>query len=303
MGDSAMLSAMGVPRTISSRQNPLVAEFRAAAAHDQQRVLLDGPHLLREALGAGLDIEVAAFAADLGDTEELDALRQQIPLDRCVLATRPVLHAMSPARTPSGVVALARRPSASTLAAALGRPDALLVAAVDVQDPGNTGAIVRAAEAGGATAVVTTSSGADPFGWKALRGAMGSAFRLPLARVSSPAELIARARAAGLQVVAAIGRGGVPYYDVDLKGPTAVLLGAEGTGLPAAIVDAADLRVSIPMTPHVESLNVAVTAALLVYEARRQRLLAAGSSVRHPPPLKPARSPKPTKREKAGGQR
>jgi RNA methyltransferase, TrmH family len=303
MGDSAMLSAMGVPRTISSRQNPLVAEFRAAAAHDQQRVLLDGPHLLREALGAGLDIEVAAFAADLGDTDELDALRQQIPLDRCVLATRPVLHAMSPARTPSGVVALARRPSASTLAAALGRPDALLVAAVDVQDPGNTGAIVRAAEAGGATAVVTTSSGADPFGWKALRGAMGSAFRLPLARVSSPAELIAHARSAGLQVVAAIGRSGVPYYDVDLKGPTAVLLGAEGTGLPAAIVDAADLRVSIPMAPQVESLNVAVTAALLVYEARRQRLLMSGSSMREPPPLKPSRSAKTTKRERAGGQR
>ncbi len=273
---------MAAPRTISSRQNPLVAEFRAAAIHDDHRVLLDGPHLLREALGAGLEIEVAAFAADLDGSSELHRLQAQIPSDRCVLATRPVLHAMSPARTPSGVVALARRPSASTLAAALARADALVVGAVDVQDPGNSGAIVRAAEAGGATAVVTTTGGADPFGWKALRGAMGSAFRLPLARAGSSAELLEQVRAAGLQVVAAIGRGGLPYYDVDLTGPTAVLLGAEGLGLPPLVLDAADVHVSIPMTPPVESLNVAVTAALLVYEARRQRMLAAASGPQGP---------------------
>jgi TrmH family RNA methyltransferase len=234
-------------------------------------VLIDGAHLLREALSAGLEIDVAVFETERAGSAELEALQRQVPVDRCVLATRPVLHAMSPARTPSGVVALARRPPQTALADALASGNALLVGAIDVQDPGNTGAIVRAAEAGGATAVATTRGGADPFGWKALRGAMGSAFRLPLARAASGDEIVARARAAGLQVIATIGRGGVPYHDADLRPPTAVLLGAEGAGLPDALVEGADVRVSIPMAPGVESLNVAVTAALLVYEARRQR--------------------------------
>ena len=148
---------------------------------------------------------------------------------------------------------------------------ALLVGAVDIQDPGNLGAVVRAAEAGGASGVVTTPGGADPFGWKAVRGSMGSVFRLPVAQADSAAAMIDRARAAGLQVVAAVGHGHTPMHEVDLARPTLIVLGSEGQGLAPELLASADSRVSIPMTPPVESLNVAVAAALLVYEARRQR--------------------------------
>jgi TrmH family RNA methyltransferase len=177
---------------------------------------------------------------------------------------------MSPARSPSGVVALARRPVEGT-SGMFSRGTPLVVIAVDVQDPGNFGALLRSAEAGGATGVIATESGADPFGWKALRGAMGSAFRLPVARVSDGAAAVALARSHGLRVAAAIGRGGTPMSDADLTGPLALVVGGEGSGLLEALVTAADARITIPMTPPVESLNVSVAAALLVFEARRQR--------------------------------
>ena len=141
---------------------------------------------------------------------------------------------------------------------------------MDVQDPGNMGAVVRAAEAAGATGVIASGASADPFGWKALRGAMGSTFRLPVLRVPDVEEVLRACRGHGLRIIATALRG-TPVTEVALDGACAVLLGAEGTGLPHALVDAADTRLTIPMQAPVESLNVAVAAGIILYEARRQR--------------------------------
>ena len=148
---------------------------------------------------------------------------------------------------------------------------ALVLIAIDVQDPGNLGAIVRVAEAAGATGLVAAGGSANPFGWKALRGSMGSAFRLPIASEISADEAVAEARRRGCRVIAAVPRDGRPVFGADLTGPIAVLIGGEGHGLSSAVTDAADDRITIPMQPPVESLNAAVTTALIVYEARRQR--------------------------------
>ena len=181
-----------------------------------------------------------------------------------------MMAAMSPVSTPSGVVAIASRP-ASSLDHVLAAAPALVVAAVDMQEPGNVGAVVRASEAGGATGAVFCGASADPFGWKALRGSMGSALRLPVASDLSLEHALAGARTAGLRVVATVPRGGERPDALDLREPTLLLFGGEGSGLSADDVAAADARVSIPMCAPVESLNVAVSAALLVYEAARQR--------------------------------
>ena len=141
---------------------------------------------------------------------------------------------------------------------------------MDVQDPGNVGAIARVAEAGGATGLIAAGASADPFGWKALRGSMGSSLRLPVVSASA-AEAIADARRHDCRIVAAVPRDGRTLYDAQLGGPVAILIGGEGAGLPPALCDSADERVTIPMAPPVESLNTAVAAALVVYEARRQR--------------------------------
>ncbi len=260
-------------RSVSSRQHPLVGRFREAARRPGETMLLDGAHLVAEAIAAGLTVDVTAIDRDALARPEVARLADMRGIGEVIIVTESVLDAMSPTRTPMGVVALARRPRHNPAGAISGDPP-LIVVAVDVQDPGNLGALVRAAEAGGATAVVATIGSADAFGWKALRGSMGSAFRLPIVRVRDAFEALAAVRgASGLRVAATVPIDGVPMSHADLTGPLAILVGAEGAGLPDDVVAAADLRVSIPMAPGVESLNVAVATALLVYEAGRQRAL------------------------------
>ena len=130
---------------------------------------------------------------------------------------------------------------------------------------------MRVAEAGGASGVVCAGACADPFGWKALRGSMGSALRLPILVYRDSREAIDEARRHGCRIVATAPRGGRPLFDADLGGSIAVLIGGEGPGLRASQLDEADERMTIPMQSPVESLNTAVSAALIVYEARRQR--------------------------------
>ena len=260
-------------KTIASRQNPLVARCRAIARNEEDGfILLDGPHLVGEALAAGLTIEQTIVSeADAGraDVAPLVARceRDGIPV---TAATSMVMAAVSPVRSSSAIVAIAVRP-AEPATEPFAAPHALVVIACDVQDPGNAGAIVRVAEAAGATAVVVAGPSADPFGWKALRGSMGSALRLPIAVHADALDAVGRARQHGCRVVATVPRDGRSLFDVDLTGPLAVLIGGEGAGLAHGLVERADMQLTIPMTPPVESLNAAVTAALILYEARRQR--------------------------------
>jgi TrmH family RNA methyltransferase len=255
---------------ITSRRNPLVSRFRAAAGGDGETMLLDGDHLVTAALDADVAIDVVALVVDRMPPALVARLTAVLPPARLVPVTPAVLEALSPVRTPSGIVALAGRPR-RTARDVLQGPGVLAIAAVDVQDPGNVGGIIRSAEAGGASAVIATGGSADPFGWKALRGSMGSAFRLPISRIDSIEIALDAAREAGCQIVAAAGAATTSLYDVDLRQPSLVLLGREGEGLGEAVLARADVRLAIPMERPVESLNVAVAAGVIVYEARRQR--------------------------------
>jgi TrmH family RNA methyltransferase len=147
-----------------------------------------------------------------------------------------------------------------------------LLGLVGVQDPGNVGSAIRTADALGATGVICFDQSASPAGYKALRGAMGSTFRLPVASARL-GEAVPDARRRGIRVAATVSRGGEPPTATALAGPVLILLGNEGTGLPDALVADADVRITVPMRPGVDSLNVAVTAALLLWEASdgRQR--------------------------------
>jgi len=261
-------------RRISSRQNELVARFRAAARReDPGEILLDGPHLVADALSAGLDLREIAVSAAAVELAEIAPLLRQLAdagLDP-VVATAPVMDAISPVRSSSPIVALAGRPDAAAARTPSPRGPTLLLVAIDVQDPGNLGAIVRVAEAAGATGLVTAGTSADPFGWKALRGSMGSALRFPIDTAPTPMAGLDHARRLGCRVVATTPHGGRSLFDADFTGPTAIVVGGEGRGLAPAVLESADERVIVPMEAPVESLNAAVTAALLLYESRRQR--------------------------------
>ena len=257
---------------ITSRRHPLVQAARdARAGGADQPLLLDGWHLLVEAVAAGLAVDAVVVdraPADAVAARALDALRKGGA--QVMRASADLLQSMSPVRTPSGVVALARRPEMSLTRVFAAAP-AFVLAAVDVQDPGNMGALVRTAEAAGATGVVAVGASADPLGWKALRASMGSAFRMPLARVDAIGAVVDAARAVRSAVVALVPRDGAAPEAIDAAGPVLLLMGGEGPGLPPEVLAGADLAVTLPMRPPVESLNVAVAAALALYAVAARR--------------------------------
>ncbi|MCY3846026.1 MAG: RNA methyltransferase [Acidobacteria bacterium] len=265
--------------TVRSRRNELVTRFRNAARArrpDRTMLLLDGVRLIRDACAAGAPIATAivsqaALAAGDGDVERLarDLEASRVPV---AAGSDAVMAAVSPVRAPSAAVALGdHRPARLDAVLQAARDGAAcVVAPVGVQDPGNLGAIVRTAEAAGAAGVAVAGPSADPYGWKALRGAMGSTFRVPVADGGSPAEIAAAARSHGFRVLAAVPRGGRALHEAELGERHLVLVGGEGAGL-RPFADLADDAVSVPMAPAVESLNVAVAAGVILYEARRQR--------------------------------
>ena len=260
---------------IRSRQHPFVVQCRQLARSgpaESGAVLLDGVHLAREAVASGLrglTMAVGTAARDRAEVTEVVALVRQAG-GTVLDVTNDVLEAASPVKSPSGIVAVApcRR---ATLDEALGSAPALVAAALDVQDAGNLGAIIRAAEAAGATGVVVAGQSADPLGWRAIRGSMGSVFRIPVAVVADAAALLAGARGHGITTLATGPAGGQDLYATNLARPILVVLGAEGAGLDEQTYDACDERVRIPMAPPVESMNVAVAAGVILFEARRQR--------------------------------
>ena len=263
-------------RTISSRHNPVVAAFRALATTPDpsgHRVLLDGAHLVGEALDAGIGFEVILVAASrrTGATEAARLARELeqrgLPL---VEADDRAFDAVSPVRSPSGIAAIGLRTAAEP-AALCEPPEAFVLAIADVQDPGNVGALLRSAEAAGVSGVFVTGTSANPFSWKALRGSMGSALRLPIVSGLAPERVLSEMRQAGMRTVASVARGGAAPDAIDWKGRIGVWVGGEGPGLADDLVERCDERVTIPMAPQVESLNAAVAGALLVYAARRQR--------------------------------
>jgi RNA methyltransferase, TrmH family len=292
---------------VTSRHNAVVKRFRDLARSADVasgELLLDGAHLVQEALACGIPIEIAAFS-----DRQLASARAplaQVAAEvkrqggRVVGVTDQVLAAMSPVEHPSGVVAIGHaRPSTVDIAFSAtsgtkpvpttsdvavrsrtsdvaGRPTSdvespLVVVLAGLQDPGNVGAIVRTAAACGATGLVTLDGSANPFGWKALRGAMGGTFRLPVAARAQLHDVIAAARARNVRLIAAVPQGGTPLPAIDLRRPSAVMLGSEGAGVSQAVADAAAELVTVPMRRPIESLNVAVAAALILYEASRQR--------------------------------
>jgi TrmH family RNA methyltransferase len=262
---------MSAERTfVTSTRNPLVQRFRAAAAGDVDGVLVaEGVRLVREALDAGLPLLEAAVSPRCSDGSLRQRLQEQARA--FVECSDEVLAALSSLDTPQGVAVLLQRPVADEADLLRGDLAPLVVAAAGVRDPGNLGSLLRAAEGAGATGVLTLRGGADPFRDKAVRGSMGSVFRLPVLHGLDAAGVVAFARRHRLQLVVADGAGDRAYSKADLRKPLVLVVGAEAAGVPAELLAAADVRVRIPLAAPVESLNVAVAAGVLLSEAQRQR--------------------------------
>jgi TrmH family RNA methyltransferase len=257
---------------IRSRTNPVVKRLRALKERGAEDLaLLEGFTLVEEALSAGLEIVEVAVTPEAAETARGRALvaglgARSVPVRH---VDERLLASLSETETSQGLLALARRPRFDEEAIYRGQP--LVVVAVRLQNPGNVGAVLRAAEAAGASGAYLTTGTADPLSWKALRGAMGSAWRLPHVRGLSATEVLARLRARGVTSLAAVAGTAEAYDTVDLARPVAFLLGQEAGGLEDEIASQADGRIAIPMAGRAESLNVAVAAGVLLFEAARQR--------------------------------
>jgi RNA methyltransferase, TrmH family len=274
---------------ITSRQNPLVKRFRRVRAMgERQHIFLEGVRLIEDAVQAGAHFESVAFTSELESNERgaalLDLLLRGVQC-RGALVSKQVMEAIVDTQTSQGVAALVSRPYHELDELFTTNPD-LLVIADELQDPGNLGAIIRTAEAAGASCLITTRYTVDPFNDKAIRASMGSALRLPIATGASRLDVASRCRDRMIRIIAsrapaARAHGATEntasvvnssaYYEVDLTAPSALILGREATGVSETWESNADEFVHIPMSDGVESLNVAAAAAILLYEAARQR--------------------------------
>jgi TrmH family RNA methyltransferase len=255
---------MPLAAAITSRDNPLFQDLRGLAERPRQRresrrTLLDGEHLIEEALAAGLRLERLVFQEGYGEIGSWQARLAGLP---GTVLSPALFKLLSPAATPTGILAVMAIPEAATQEEAC---DALLLE--DIQDPGNLGAILRTAAAAGVRQIHLSKGCAEAWSPKALRGGQGAQFRLA---IREQADLAAVAQGFRGQMLAAALQAGESLYGLDLTGPVAFLFGNEGAGLSAALLARAR-PFAIPMPGGTESLNVAAAAAVCLFEQVRQR--------------------------------
>jgi TrmH family RNA methyltransferase len=260
---------------ITSRDNSLLRQARAVRdGKVDELIFIEGLRLCVEALKSKLTIEAVIASEELIRKEKAtEAFTEISKVSRRVgTVSEKLLESISYTTTPQGIIALAQRPESSPqrLAASL-TAESLLVVLHQINNPVNVGAILRTAEAAGATGIITTRNTSDPFSAKSLRGAMGSAFRLPIWRHADFTEAVSWCRERSISLVGTDADAHFRHTDYDWTRATALLLGPESIGLTADELKAADQTVSIPMQGEVESLNVSVAAGILLYEAARQR--------------------------------
>jgi TrmH family RNA methyltransferase len=259
-------------RIVQSKQNARLKELRRALAYPGRKaeglVGVEGPHLVEEALRAGLRIK-CIFAGD-GMQHHV----QMMPLSpevEVLIMPWGILAGNLSTETPQPVAALVEMPGWTweQVLDSRKRPPLVIVLA-GIQDPGNLGTILRSAEAFGATGIVALPGTVSPWNPKAVRASAGSVFRMPLVAVA-PRECFTALRGAGTRIFATSVRGAEPIHQANLSGPAAFLIGSEGSGVPEEIAAHADATLTIPCPGPVESLNAAVAASILLYEASRQR--------------------------------
>ena len=260
---------------ITSRDNSLLRQARAVRdGKEDELIFVEGLRLCIEALKSKLELEAVIASEELIRKPQASESFAELSKTarRVATVSEKLLESISYTKTPQGIVVLARRPESSQarLEASVAN-NALLVVLHQINNPVNVGAILRTAEAAGVTGIITTRNTSDPFSPKSLRGAMGSAFRLPIWRNAVFDEAIGWCREREIKLVATDVAADLKHTDWDWKRASALVLGPESTGLSDEELTKTDRTVKIPMHGEVESLNVSVAAGIILYEAARQR--------------------------------
>lgn len=261
---------------ITSKENSKVKHLRSL--HDpkyrksEQAFLIEGVKMVEEALRGDAGVSLVVAAPSLVRHHGKALLKLAEDRSREVLwVSEKLLDSLSESKTPQPVMAVVEMKEQSD-DMLLNHPSGIIVIAHQLQDPGNLGTLIRTCEAAGAAGIAVAPNTVDPFNAKTVRASMGSILRLPMARISDASRFVRKCKEKGFQTVALTLDGGTTHFDNDLRKPTAVLLGQEGSGLPDDILLDMDQLVRIPMAGTIDSLNVAVSAAVFLYEIVRQRM-------------------------------
>jgi len=260
---------------ITSTANPRVkAAARLRERHgrdDQGRIVIDGMREISRALAAGVEITELYYISQLCEDAEHQAILKRAGQGRAELidVTHAVLGKLAYGNRAEGLVAVGVPPRRSL--ADLTLPADALVAVVEgVEKPGNLGAILRTADAAGVGPVIVAGGVTDLYNPNAIRASLGAIFTVPICSTSAEQSLV-WLRSRGCRIVAARVDGAIDYTAADYCGPTAIVLGSEAAGLSQAWRGEDIAAVKLPMLGQVDSLNLAATAAVLFYEALRQR--------------------------------
>lgn len=259
-------------RRIGSRQNSRVKELRKlfaeATPNRSREIAVEGMHLVEEAIRSGLRVGTVFFS-ELARERAHKLLPQLSSHTDTIVLPDEVFSSAVPTETPQGIAALVQV-RVFQLQQILAAVPALLVVTAGVQDPGNLGTIVRSAEAFGATGILLGERTVSPWNWKVVRASAGSLFRLPCTQVEV-ASTLTQIKQHGIHVLATSSHKGTLIADADLRGPVALIIGNESTGVPKGLLAEVDEIVAVPHSPRVESLNAGIAASIVLYEAARQR--------------------------------
>ena len=250
-----------------------LAHLQRLAQHPAERrkagqFLIEGAVLLNDALDAGLRVnEVLLERGRAGEAEKAAAERARGEGAVCAEVADGALAWIGASVTPPPILAVAEIPGGGVSKASA---EGFSLAAVEIADPSNAGALLRCAEGAGASEVVFAGNCVDPWGPKAVRASAGSVFRLPPRREPDAAAFLQNLQQSDRQVIATASNRGNPYYEFSYDNRAVILMGNETHGLPEAIKSCVTDWVHIPLSGGTESLNVAMAAAIICFEARRQ---------------------------------
>ncbi len=260
----------------NDRVRKVVSYVEKSKARREDKVfVIEGMKMLREAPVLQVsEVFVTERLLDTLDEDDKEILWRY----GAETVSEEVMKKMSDTQTPQGVLAVIRQYEYSLEEVLEGynagtgentRP--LLLVLENIQDPGNLGTMLRSGEGAGVTGVIMSKGSADIYNPKVIRSTMGSVFRMPFIYVDNTPNMVKELAARGIHTYAAHLKGEKNYDEFDYRTPTAFLIGNEGNGLTKETADAAETYVLIPMKGEVESMNAATSAAILTFEASRQR--------------------------------
>ena len=265
-------------RLIQGQKDPVLARyrrlFRPAGRHAEQAYAIEGRELLSRAPRYGAMLEATLWTETFMKSDEgreaYAVIRAACPdVPHFQLKSGLLARATSTRPLPP-CVGIARRPQSSVDDVLRG--ESPLVVAIDRGENGhNLGMLLRSAEAAGVSGVLLGAGSADPFGRRVIRAARGAVFHLPIAEVESLSETLTSAKERGFTVYGSSAKVEAAYHEVSLTGPTILMVGNEHDGLSPECLACADENLKIPMAGQIHSLNIAVAASILLFEARRQR--------------------------------